>query len=264
MNGQSGILPAGTQRNSYLALATNYYVGKVRSLFHFLERRNWKFLAAVVATCLIEPQNALYGAYLMQKGLRDKKITNLNPTKLSSEQQNRGPLILVHGDSSNSGLFNPMIDKITKADPFRPIFYVDLKSPDGIVSAANHLETMIGTVKDIIALYPPDSKPTISFVGHSSGGDILKPLVETMVENSLALPGAIIKIGSVLKSQEEAQTFSSQANVLEIVGTLDVFEGYHSHLANHKVVNSGHLGLLFDETVVTHVSHVLTNEHTSR
>lgn len=107
-------------------------------------------------------------------------------------------------------------------------------------------------MKEITTLYSSKS-PKISFVGHSSGGDILGALIKVMHAQKLALPGAIIKIGSIFK-ETEANEFIRYGKVVEIVGTKDVFEGSQSHVPNQLVVNSGHLGLLFNSAVLKHVS----------
>ena len=135
MSKTSNIFPIDTWGpRSIFAQMQNFYVEKVKGLFLLLHKKNWDFMAAIVATFLIEPHVALRAAYLMQKGLDKEKFTNLNPKILSEEQLKCAPILLIHGDSSNSGLFGPMINLLSKEAPHQPIFTIDLNSPDGIVS----------------------------------------------------------------------------------------------------------------------------------
>ena len=233
----------------------NLYLKKVKDLFSFLTKKRMNFFASIVATFLIEPYNTMYAAYLMQKGLKNKKIINLNPKSLSGDQLKCAPVLLIHGDSSNSGLFAPMIDQIARDAPNKPIFTIDLTSADGIVSAKKHLYVIAAKVYEIAALYPRLECPKISFIGHSSGGDVLGPLIRLMSTEKGPQSGTIIKIGSIFK-KVEAEEFGrySHEKVIEIVGTKDVFEGCESHLPNKLIVVSGHLGLLFNKTVLKNVS----------
>lgn len=233
----------------------NLYLKKVRGLFFFLTEKRMNFFASVIATFLIEPQNALRAAYLMQKGLDRKKLINLNPKRLSPDQLKCAPVLFIHGDSSNSGLFAPMIDQVVRDTPYKPIFTIDLASADGVVSAKSHLHLIVAKVNEIVALYPSSKALKISFVGHSSGGDVLGPLIRMMEEKKWPQLGTIIKIGSIFK-KIEAEEFGRYlyGKVIEIVGTKDVFEGCESHLPNKLVVASGHLGLLFNKAVLKRVS----------
>src|SRR5207245_2015592 len=156
------------------------------------------------------------------------------------EQLKCTPTLLIHGDSSNSGVFAPMIHQISKNDPHKPLFTIDLTSYDGVVSVENHLSLIVAKVKEIAALYPTAKCPKISFIGHSSGGDVLGSLVKAMqLGGELPLPGTIIKIGSIFK-EHEAQEFIHYAHgkMVEIVGTQDIFVGDKSHLTNKPVVVS--------------------------
>ncbi|MBA3957555.1 MAG: alpha/beta hydrolase [Parachlamydiaceae bacterium] len=224
-------------------------------MFCFLIERRRIFFANVLATFLIEPQNALRAAYLMKKGLDRKKLVNLNPTRLSPDQLKCAPVLFIHGDSSNSGLFAPMINQVVRDNPYKPIFTIDLASADGVVSAKNHLHLIVAKVKEIIALYPSSKTPKISFVGHSSGGDVLGPLVRVMEEEKWPYLGTIIKIGSIFKKIEAEEFWRyPYGKIIEIMGTKDVFEGCESHLSNKLVVASGHLGLLFNKVVLKRIS----------
>lgn len=133
MNINTRILSHIQRKESICAGIQNFYVKKVRELFLFLHKRQWSFVAAILATFLIEPHNAFRAAYLMHKGL-DRKFTNLNPQRLSTQQLQHEPVLLIHGDASNSGLFAPLVDQMTVDFPNRPIFTIDLASADGIVS----------------------------------------------------------------------------------------------------------------------------------
>lgn len=236
-----------------LSALQNYYVGKVRQLFLFLHRKKWPFLANASAALLIEPLSTFFAAYLMQKGLNKKKFSNLNPISLSKKQLKHSPVLLIHGDHSNSSIFAPLIEQITRDSPHKPIFTIELSSADGIVSAKNHLHILLAKVKEIEALYPSFAAVKISFIGHSSGGDVLGPLIEVMLQENMR-PGAMIKIGSIFK-ESEAKEFRcySHGIALEIVGTKDIFEGARSFLPTKLVVVTGHLGLLFHKSVLQRV-----------
>ncbi len=226
--------------------AQNFYLSRVKYLFLYFHNKNWTFFACAIAAFLIEPYHTLKAAYLM----RIKRTgRNINPASLTADQINFSPVLLIHGDSSNSGLFAPMIQRIIEDNPNKPIFTIDLVSQSGIVSEKEHLSLILDKVWEISQLYP--ALPSISLVGHSSGGDILAPLVQAMEKERFPLPKVVIKIGSLFKNQEE---FILQTTVLEIVGTKDVFEGCESLLPKKLVVASGHLGLLFHDAVLERVS----------
>lgn len=247
--------------SSFCASLENCYVEKVKHLVGFLQKNQWNFLTGIVATFLIEPHQAFRAAYLMHKGLDGKNITTLNPKYLSKEQLKYTPVLFIHGDFSSSGIFEPMINRLAYDFPHRPLFTIDLISPDGIVSEKQHLKSLISKVKEIATLYASATTPKISFIGHSSGGDVIGPVVKVMMsEKELPQPGTIIKIGSIFKKMEAEQfTQYSHGSVLEIVGTKDVFEGSQSHLSNQFLVVAGHLGLLFNQKVLNRVSSEINN-----
>jgi hypothetical protein len=233
----------------------NLYLKKVRELFCFFTEKRMNFFASVLATFLIEPQSALRAAYLMQQGLNRKKFVDLNPKRLSPDQLKCAPVLFIHGDSSNSGIFAPMIEQVIRENPHKPIFTIDLVSADGVVSAESHLHLIVTKVNEIITLYPSSKFPKISFVGHSSGGDVLSPLIRMMEEKKWPQFGTIIKIGSIFKKVEAEEFWRYPCEkVIEIMGTKDVFEGCESHFPNQLVVAAGHLSLLFNRTVLNHVS----------
>jgi hypothetical protein len=204
---------------------------------------------------LVEPKNTLRAAYLMQVGITNKgKLPNLNPKVLTQEQLKYAPVFLIHGDSSNCGLFGPMIDQMTADAPDRTIFTIDLYSPSGIVSVEEHLTPVLDKVKEILALFPLSARPEIICVGHSSGGDILGALIAAMGEEGLPQP-KIVKIGSIFKESElETLKDYPREKILEIVGSKDIFVGDQSLLPNKLVVNTSHLSLLFKQSVLQQVS----------
>lgn len=237
------------------AKVESQYVKKVRAMYSFLKEKNMVFFANVFVTFLTEPLNAFYAAYLLKKSLNRKKITQLNPTFLSPSLSEHSPVLFIHGDWSNSGLFAPMIEQVAKDCPNQPVFTIDLTSPDGIVSEKSHLQPIVNKVKEIVKLYPPTSSPKVLFVGHSSGGDVLPPLIQALKKEQIDT-GTIIKVGSIF-DRVEAENFCSQhpgQKAIEIGGTRDVFEGCESHLQNRLVVAAGHLGLLFNQAVLKRVS----------
>lgn len=240
--------PLSTISQTYIH-AENFYVEKVKNLYHFLKDNQWEYAGDLAATLLLEPMCAIKAGNLMQTSLSKKNLSNLNPTKLTSKQAMYAPVLLIHGDHSNSGLFAPLIDVLTEKNPDRPLFTVDLVSQDGKVSKEQHLNDLVTKVKNIAALYPFALPPKIALVGHSSGGDVIGPLAKAMTN-----PGALIKIGSVFE-KNAAQEFNQYPHgpVLEILGTKDVFEGCKSHLNNNMIVHSPHLGLLFHKAVLNRV-----------
>lgn len=223
------------------------YIETVRQLFVFLHERNGSFLAAVVASLLIEPLQTLRAGYFMLRGL--DALSFVNPPFLSPSQLQHDPVLLIHGDSSTAGIFKPLLAHLVKENPAQPLFTIDLKSKGGLVSAKEHLTPLLEKVRQIHALYPAHAAVKIAFIGHSSGGDILGPLCKAMHRES-SYPKALIKIGSIFK-KEQLQEFGDYLPevVLEVVGTHDVFEGYTCHVPHKFVVNAGHIGLLFHASV---------------
>lgn len=233
---------------------------KVQSKHAHAEKKNKSFFEGCVLTLLNEPSNGFRASSLMKKRLDSRQYPNLNPTVLSPEQLQYDPVLLIHGDHSNSGLFIPMIQRLTMECPYRPIFTVDLQSSDGIVSS-HHLPELIEKVKEITALYEHGEYPRIAFVGHSSGGDVTGPLIKALAEERIFATGIVIKIGSIFQEEEAAEIYHyPRGKVIEIVGTRDVFEGDNSFLEDHFRVNCGHLGLLFHPQVLDKVCDEINNQ----
>ncbi|MBS0645545.1 MAG: hypothetical protein JSR97_03000 [Verrucomicrobia bacterium] len=224
------------------------YIQFVSRLHQTLKQHKWEFTAHVLATILTEPVVMCQAGYLLYA--QPQSYSNLNPSILTAEQSAYSPILLIHGDHSNSGLFIPLIRYLTQKNPHRPIFTVDLSSPDGCVSAQYHLDILAQKLQDIASLYT--HTPKISLIGHSSGGDIIAPLAKKMP----AYVGPMIKIGSILKVAE-VQDFENSfpKSILEIVGTKDAIEGTFSHLSRTLCVPCGHVGLLFNTTVFQYIYH---------
>lgn len=227
-----------------------FYVGKVKVLCDFLRENQWNMTANICAALLIEPINTLYAAYL-QNGFGKRNIVNLNPKTLSKEQQKHAPVLLIHGDHSHPDIFGPMIDQIAKENPERAIFTIYLRSDSGIVSEKDHLEQLVDKVQKIYNLYPESPKLTV--VGHSSGGDIIEPLAKKMKELKNPLWGKLIAIGSVFKGAITEDFTEIFKEYLAFLGDKDIFEGCQRKVSNSLIVNSGHIGLLFNENVLARV-----------
>jgi len=219
------------------------YVQGIRSLYCYLKDHHWELTANTLATLMIEPITIFKAAYLL---LKRPINPNLNPNVLTPIQASKSPILLIHGDHSNSGLFGPLMAFLTQRYPHAPIFTVDLTSSDGLVSAAHHLDILLQKVASIQDLYPQHSTHKLILIGHSSGGDVLEPLYEKLPSYSVA---TMIKIGSIFKKERAKIWNHSSKHVLEIVGTRDVIEGRESYLNKHLMIDSGHVGLLLHPQV---------------
>lgn len=231
----------------------SFYVAKVKVLFAFLHENNWTMTASITAAFLIEPLNALYAGYL-QAGLYRRKLENLNPIVLTKSQQDHNPLLLIHGDHSNSFIFNDMIKAIAEKYPQRPIYTVDLTSPDGIISEKQHIDELYTKINHIARVY--SETPTLDIIGHSSGGDVVGPLAQRMMKGENIRPGALIKIGSAF-DEKAAEEFNDYANISEYLARDDVFVGYRSHLPKNHIFPTGHIGLVFNNAVINKVLEML-------
>ena len=232
-----------------------FYVTSVRALHIFLSRR-WEFFADVLGTFLLEPLSGLRAGYYMHRGLQDRTITSLNPRQLTSEQLKMSPVLWIHGDRSKEGIWNRMCNRVNQEIPHKAMFTINLTAPDGKVKPERHLQSLVDKVKEIRALYPLNATPKISFVGHSSGGFIIPPLVKRL--RAEAIPtGALLLIGAKFDQQELNELADYPEPFLEILGTKDIWVGDKSLRPNFMRIIAAHVSLLFNEAVITKVVEVL-------
>lgn len=253
MNPENISLLAGAQASASVPAPVfssdpGFLVFTMQKIHSFLKSKGWEFTGDVLVTLFCEPWAGTKAGWYMHQGLEGRNIAALNPRELTPEQLQLSPVLLIHGDCSKAGIWWPMIQKINTEVPNKAIFTVDLTSADGRVKPEYHLQILVNKVKEIRALYPPESAPRVSFVGHSNGGYIIPHLVNALENEGITTQGAIIRIGAPLTPESEDAFPQLRDRTLEIVGSKDIF-GDRSQLPRCMRATSCHVSLLFNEQV---------------
>lgn len=213
-----------------------------------------------MAIMTVEPRRG----YEMKGMIADDLTThapNVNPEELTEAQRTNPPVFVFPGDHSGQGSFLYLLNQLAIRHPDVAFFAMNLPSPDGTVSAAHHLQTIIAKIRQVIqthfAGHPP---PYIGLMGHSSGSTVQSAVVDALEDREhqgdLPRVGFMIRLGEFFKSEEEAYRYHTlvQGFVCEIGGVEDVLEGCTSYLPRQYMVpGKGHLGILSDPTVLDYV-----------
>lgn len=224
------------------------YIGGVNALFRAMKPR-FNIAAGAIATFLVEPLQGIKAGLLMTRLIDPKRVKNLNPEYLTSEQQKTSLVFLLHGDGSTYKVFVPMIEAINKAHPSTHIYAMDVKTSSGMMKRKIHIQQVVNFFKnEIISRYPHEEIPHVTLIGHSSGGDFLHPLITKLCEENINFNFTAIKIGSLAKVKNVGRFADSpKGKYYEIAGSQDALVRRVSHLNPNRqhIISTGHLGLLF-------------------
>jgi|GEM_PF-6083994 len=246
------------------------YLTSVHKLYNLFKLCHLNLVGGIIGTLLVEPCAGYRAGQLMDLSLDRSRFTNVNPESIPPHLQGRSIIVLLHGDKSKVGLFAPMIQAINSAHEDKPIFAFNIDVPNGVMKRnRGHVPIVVTQLRnEVLALYPDGQIPHINFVGHSSGGDFIQPIIAQLRNEGVHFSFTAIKIGSLTKAKNP----ESKANKLalfdttargvyyEIAGTRDALEGRISIFPRERQfhVDAGHIGLLFSSRTHEHVNQLIT------
>ncbi len=231
--------------------AVEFYRKLIRKMICFLRERQWKAAAVMFGTMLLEPLHAIKAGFATPLGWRKRfNFYQFNPGSVTSEQAQKRPILLIHGNYHNQSAWLDFAKKLAATNfGLGPIYTINLPSGEITNNDYDCLDEKINSIKGQYCHYGyGDTK--IDIVGHSRGAY----LAQMAIKNILGLSnyiGKLIKIGSIL-DKENFDLIRRQNPVLinhiyEIRGLKDCIECGKSLLPQRQRldVDSGHLGLLY-------------------
>lgn len=262
------LLPRADTRPAQQPYSTRNWVGEcylttVHKLYHFFKFCHLNLLGGILGTLLVEPCAGYTAGQLMNLPLDRSRFPNINPEFIPSELQHRSIVILLHGDKSRVGIFRPLIEAINNVHKDKAIFAFNIDVPNGIMKRnRGHVPGVVEQLKrEAFALYPNGQLPHINFIGHSSGGDFILPIITQLRGEGITLNFTAIKIGSLTKARKLLQYSTTQEGTYyEIAGNRDALEGRISIFPQERQFNvdAGHVGLLFHPNTHTYVNQLIT------
>lgn len=228
------------------------YRNWMRKFVEFLQHYQFNVTALVLGTLLAEPWHSLKaGVCSPLSWKKNFNFHNLNPQFITEAQAKKSPILLIHGNYHNQSAWLNFA-KILKRTRLGPVYTVNL--PSGPVTGQdfaiiNNKVNMIKTQYEEQGI----AKIKIDVVGHSRGGFIAYCLAWKRDDPTWQFQdniGRVIKIGSVLNQEELlhiSQVDQDMSRLYEIIGEHDILTIEKSLLpsSQHKIVNTGHLELLY-------------------
>jgi len=126
---------------------------------------------AALGILLIEPHQMLKIGALILPGLQ-KKIHwfGLNPKKLTPEQSQTYPMLLIHGRCHNQGVWIPLAKAIQKSGLSNPVYTLNLSCNSNVESDILQIEKKLAEIKKQYEDLGVKEVP-IDLLGYSAGGD---------------------------------------------------------------------------------------------
>ena len=239
------------------------YLTGVYKLYHLFKYCHLNFLGGVIGTLLVEPRAGIRAGSLMDLPLDRSRFTNVNPEFIPPQLRSRSIIVLLHGDKSKVGIFAPMIEAINTVHHDKLIFAFNIDVPNGVMKRnRGHVPLVVALFKkEVLAHYQEGEIPHITFIGHSSGGDFIQPLIAQLRDEGINLHFTAIKIGSLTK-ERKLPLFNTTPNgtYYEVAGRRDALEGRVSifPLDRQFNVDRGHIGLLFSPSTHAYVNQLIT------
>ncbi len=258
-----------SENTSFCQRICNIYKDAIQNFILFLAKHKFIVTSMVLGTLLLEPCESIKAAFMIPAGLKKHfNFYNMNPKTLTREQLNKQPILLIHGNYHNQSAWISLVKKL-KAENLGPIYTVNL--PSGPITDKDYkaIKEKVDEIKSQYKRYNIHNIK-INVIGHSRGGFLAAQIASTVLGKGKKCSevgsenfGKVIKIGSVLNQsaissiQEEDLDFCDR--VYEITGKYDALVTGQSLLpASHtKMVNSGHLGLLYSAKTHHHVIQML-------
>ncbi len=167
------------------------------------------------------------------------RLFNANPQTLSEEQKALRPVILLNGNYSHQGTFLPLLHALACSHDKRPVYCFNLR-PNSAISSGSRVIELVAHIK---AQYgrSDDSTFKVDMIGHSMGSGCIQELRHRS-DRPFTI-GRAITLGAPFSSCSKSHCEEPR----DITGNQDRLVPYKSNLdsAHQKVINTGHLGLLF-------------------
>lgn len=120
---------------------------------------------------LIEPHQMLKIGALIVPGLRKEfQWFGLNPKKLTQEQSQTYPMLLIHGRCHNQGVWIPLAKAIQKSGLSNPVYTLNLSCDSNVESCILQIEKKLAEIKKQYNDLGVKDVP-IDLLGYSAGGD---------------------------------------------------------------------------------------------
>jgi len=215
-------------------------------LLNFFLSHNLPLTGSILGTLLMEPGQAIKSACLWPASWkRDFNFHGMNPKALTKEQAGKRPLLLMHANAHNQSGWMSLGKRLLASD-LGPVYTVNL--PNGDITHVDDgiIERKIEQIKQQF-LDCGVQNIKIDLIGHSRGGEVAYRTACKHPEDI----GKVIMMGYVLKLSEFKKIEKADPDLLsqiyEISATHDIFEPGPTLLRqeNQRVVESGHVGLLF-------------------
>ncbi|MBS0626069.1 MAG: hypothetical protein JSS32_08475 [Verrucomicrobia bacterium] len=223
--------------------------------------KKWSFMcAAALGTLLIEPGPALRSGLSFPLTWKKQFVYHtLNPKKITLEQAQKRPILMIHGNYDRQTAYLPLAKKLKTAD-VGPIYTISL--PSGAITKTDYqlLSEKIAEIKAQYSEHGVDD-PKIDLIGHSRGGHLAQSITwaEELADGDRYYRreraqdiGKVITLGSVLDQEEIDRYRKIDPNfddqTFEIVGKYDILVTAPSLVKTGIAVDTGHLGILHSDT----------------
>jgi triacylglycerol lipase len=166
-----------------------------------------------------------------------------NPDKVSQEEAQHTPVILVHGYLHNSSAWRSWRSDLKKNH--HPVFTVDLGAIPQGKSIAQYADKLTNLTIDF--LHKAGNKKEVEFIGHSMGGVVIYAAAKRLQEQGIKVK-AIATLGSPLAGTKLADRIASKT----ITGQCSVDMKTSSELKNEDLrlkIPSFHIASIMDPLV---------------
>jgi hypothetical protein len=233
-------------------------------IVRFFVDRGWILTAALLGTFLSEPLQGLRGGATFYLGWKKHfNFYGLNPKKISAEQANKRPILLLHGNYHNQSAWLALAKKLVRSK-LGPVYTVNL--PSGKLTIKDQ-QIINKKIEEIKAQYLVHGKHDIKIdiVGHSRGGQLAHLISfanwhiddqgNYFEDGRCIRPdiGKVIRLGNILNSEHVSDIYARKMGdrFYEIVGRYDVLTREKSLLeAAHQLeLDCSHVQLLYSHAV---------------
>lgn len=247
------------------------YKKNVKSFLDYLKERGYLAPMMMISPWLLEPVSAAKASLLFPMGILEGwlgrfQFYGLNPTKITAEQAQMKPVLLIHGNYHNQSAWLPLA-KVLQQSYKAPVFTINLNH--GYLTEKDRplLEKKLEEIKALYRAHGVEDV-VVDYVGHSRGATVSllaaadghswticpKGMVKFSSDKAIWRKdaGRIIRIGFPTQREELEKIHPELRNrIIEIDGTDDLLVDDRSLLeaSNKTAVPCGHLSLLYSPKV---------------
>lgn len=198
-------------------------------------------LEMVMKTLICEFSSALEAGLVTPFGMmKDFKLFGANPEKITDEQKNLTPILLLNGNYCTQATFMPLLHTLKQSGNQRPVYTVNL--PPNYTNT--HLVKQ--KVQEIKKQYGKEKDKTfeVDMIGHSMGSNCIQELKWDHYDKKCDfIINRTITLGTPLFDKSLPKGFNKG---FDITGSQDILITRKSILDenNRREIDTGHLGLL--------------------